>query len=451
MQIHTINPYSGELIEVFETFTDDLLIDRLSLSQKAFRHWRNRSLEDRGELFGRLASMLRARSDVYAEMITREMGKPLREARAEVIKCAWVCEYYMQNAAKYLASENIKSDASESYISYEPLGSILAIMPWNFPFWQAFRFAAPALMAGNVCLLKPAPNTTRCGLLMEELFSNAGFPEGVMQCIMADNEQIRHIIGSSFVQAVTLTGSERAGVAVASAAGAGIKKTVLELGGSDPFIVLEDADLENAAKVAVQARMQNAGQSCIAAKRFLVAAPVAERFTELVLDEMQKLVCGDPMQATTNIGPIARPDLAAKVMQQIKKSLAKGATLLYGGDMNGNICQPTLLSGVQPGMPAFDEEIFGPVMALTTFESDAEALNLANMSDFGLGASVWTNDKRRALFFVERIESGAVFVNAMVRSDPRLPFGGIKKSGYGRELAAQGIREFCNIKTAYWA
>ncbi len=451
MRFATFNPFNGRVIEEFEHHTDDHVIDLLSQSSQVFPHWRNTPLAFRGELFLKLADLLRNRTEGYAEAIVREMGKPIREARAEIGKCAWVCEYYAQNAEKFLANEPLASDASKSYLTYEPLGTVLAIMPWNFPFWQVFRFAAPALMAGNVALLKPAPNTTRCGLAIEELFRAAGFPPTVFQTLLADNDQVRHMIGSTFVQAVTLTGSERAGISVASAAGANIKKTVLELGGSDPFIVLEDADLAEAAKIAVQSRMINAGQSCIAAKRFIVSEKIVDKFVSLCKTAIERLVVGDPQDNRTEIGPLARPDLVEQLRIQVERSIRKGAQLVTGGTLEGNFYAPTLLANVKPGMPAFDQEMFGPVMAVSSFKTEEEAIELANQSDFGLGASLWTQQPEKAQKIIPQLEVGGVFVNAMVKSDPRLPFGGIKKSGYGRELSALGIREFCNIKTVYIA
>jgi succinate-semialdehyde dehydrogenase / glutarate-semialdehyde dehydrogenase len=451
MRFATINPYNGRVIEEFEHHSDDKIIGLLTQSAQSFRFWRQTPLAQRAELFLKLADLLRNRLEGYAEAIVREMGKPIREARAEITKCAWVCEYYAQNAEKFLTPEPMPSDAGRSYLAYEPLGTVLAIMPWNFPFWQTFRFAAPALMAGNVALLKPAPNTTRCGLAIEELFRAAGFPTHAFQTVLADYAQVRHLIGSDYVQAVTLTGSERAGISVASAAGANIKKTVLELGGSDPFIVLDDADLNEAVKVAVASRMVNSGQSCIAAKRFIVSDRVVDKFIAQSKMALERLVMGDPQDSRTEIGPLARPDLVEQLRIQVELSVRKGAELVTGGTIDGNFYAPTLLANVRPGMPAFDQELFGPVMAVTAFQAEEEAIELANQSDFGLAASLWSQSPDRAARLVGQIEAGAVFVNAMVKSDPRLPFGGIKKSGYGRELSAQGIREFCNLKTVYIA
>jgi succinate-semialdehyde dehydrogenase / glutarate-semialdehyde dehydrogenase len=450
MTFFTVDPFTQRPIEEFAPLTDDALIECLSRASAAFLGWRATPVERRAELCQRLADLLRSRTEGYAGQITREMGKPIREARAEIVKCAWVCDYYAQNAPKFLADVPVNADGERSWLRSEPLGTVLGIMPWNFPFWQTFRFAAPALMAGNVVLLKPAPNTTRCGLALAQLLETAGFPPGVFQTIVADNEQIRHVIGSPYVQAVTLTGSERAGVAVASTAGASLKKTVLELGGSDPFIVLADADVNRAAEVAVQARMVNAGQSCVAAKRFIVHQAVADKFLHLCQAAMERLVMGDPTLDTTDLGPLARPDLVEKIYQQVQRSLQKGATLVLGHQPSGNFYPPTLLTQVRPGMPVFDEETFGPVMAVSVVPTDEAALELANASDYGLGASLWTQDPAKAEKMAAQLAVGMVFVNAMVKSDPRLPFGGIKKSGYGRELSHHGLAEFTNLKTIFF-
>lgn len=449
MRFKTINPYNNRQVEDFETFADEKIADMLYISSQAFASWKSKTYSERAELFFKLSDILRTRQVAFADTISKEMGKPIKEAKAEVMKCAWVCDYYAQHADKFLADEEVKTDASKSLITYEPMGTILGVMPWNFPFWQVFRFAAPTIMAGNTVVLKPATNTIRTGLVIEYIFLTAGFPRGTFQTIVADNEQIRLLIGSPFIQGIALTGSEKAGMAVASAAGANIKKTVLELGGSDAFIVLEDADLVEAAQVAVQSRMVNAGQSCIAAKRFLIDASVADRFIDLARQNMAKLVMGDPLDEKTEVGPMARLDLAEKLQEQVTKSMKKGAKLVMGGEHNGCFYMPTILTEVTTEMPIFEEETFGPVMAITTFKTEKEAIMLANQTEFGLSATIFTKNINKAEQLSKQLEVGAVFVNTMAKSDPRMPFGGTKKSGYGRELYAHGIREFTNIKSVY--
>jgi succinate-semialdehyde dehydrogenase/glutarate-semialdehyde dehydrogenase len=449
MKFKTINPYNNRPIEEFDTFADEKIADMLYISSQAFATWKSKSYAERGEAFFKLSDILRTRQQAFADTISKEMGKPIKEAKSEIMKCAWVCDYYAQHADKFLIDEDIKTDASKSFISYEPMGTILGIMPWNFPFWQVFRFAAPALMAGNTVVLKPATSTIRTGLVIEYIFLTAGFPRGAFQTIIADNEQIRQIIGSPFIQGVALTGSERAGIAVASAAGTHIKKTVLELGGSDPFIVFADADLPQAARTAVQSRMINGGQSCIAAKRFLVEESVLDKFVEFAKQAMERLIVGDPLDEKTDVGPMARLDLAEKIHEQVQKSIKKGAKLIMGGEHRGSFYQPTILIGVKAGMAIFDEETFGPIMAISSFTTENEALKLANATDFGLSATVFTQDLSKAERLIKQLEVGAVYVNTLAKSDPRMPFGGTKKSGYGRELYAQGIREFTNIKTVY--
>ncbi|TAH19948.1 MAG: NAD-dependent succinate-semialdehyde dehydrogenase [Cytophagales bacterium] len=449
MKFKTINPYNNRQIEDFETFSDEKIADMLYISSQAFITWKSKTYNERAEIFFKLSDILRTRQAAFADTVSKEMGKPIKEAKAEIMKCAWVCDYYAQHADKFLADEEVKTDASKSLITYEPMGTILGVMPWNFPFWQVFRFAAPVIMAGNTVVLKPAANTIRTGLVIEYIFITAGFPRGTFQTIIADNEQIRQIIGSPFIQGVALTGSEKAGMAVASAAGANIKKTVLELGGSDAFIVLADADITEAAKVAVQSRMVNAGQSCIAAKRFLIDESVADRFIDLARQNMAKLVMGDPLDERTDVGPMARLDLAKKLQEQVTKSLKKGAKLVMGGEHNDCFYMPTILTEVTADMPIFEEETFGPVMAITTFNSEKEAVMLANQTEFGLSATIFTKNISKAEQLSKQLEVGAVFINTMAKSDPRIPFGGTKKSGYGRELYAQGIREFTNIKSVY--
>jgi succinate-semialdehyde dehydrogenase/glutarate-semialdehyde dehydrogenase len=449
MKFKTINPYNNRPIEDFDAYPDEKIADMLYISSQAFTTWKSKSFSERSDLFFKLSDILRTRQQAFADTISKEMGKPIKEARAEVLKCAWVCDYYAQHAAKFLGEEEVKTDASKSFITYEPLGTVLGIMPWNFPFWQVFRFAAPALMAGNAVVLKPAASTIRAGLVIEYIFLTAGFPRGTFQTIIADNEQIRQMIGSPFIQGVALTGSERAGIAVASAAGAHIKKTVLELGGSDPFIVFADSDVKEAAKVAVQSRMVNGGQSCIAAKRFLVEESILDSFVNFAKQNMEKYIVGDPLDEKTDVGPMARLDLAEKLHEQVLKSIKKGAKLVRGGEHRGSFYMPTILTEVSMGMPIFDEETFGPVMAISSFKTEDEAIRLANATDFGLSATVFTQDANRIERLIKSLEVGAVYVNTMAKSDPRIPFGGTKKSGYGRELYMQGIREFTNIKAVY--
>jgi succinate-semialdehyde dehydrogenase/glutarate-semialdehyde dehydrogenase len=380
-----------------------------------------------------------------------EMGKVLKESLGEIQKCADACDYFAANAESFLKDQLIKTDASKSFVAFQPLGTVVAIMPWNFPFWQVFRFAAPSLMAGNVGLLKHAANVSQCSLAIESIFLEAVFPEGAFQSLLVESENVEKIISHNGVAAVTLTGSEYAGTQVASAAGKNLKKVVLELGGSDPFIVLEDADLELAAKIATQSRMQNAGQSCIAAKRFIVVQSVKEGFTERFKKNIEALKQGDPFDSETTTGPIARIDLAVDLEKQMQTSIQRGAKLLTGGDRKDCNFQPVLLDNVKPGMPAHDEEIFGPIASVITVKNESEAIEVANTSRFGLGASVWTKDKERGERVAREIESGSVFINSLMRSDQRLPFGGVKKSGYGRELSELGIKEFVNAKTVFVA
>jgi succinate-semialdehyde dehydrogenase/glutarate-semialdehyde dehydrogenase len=400
----------------------------------------------------RLAALLRAERATYGKLMTEEMGKPIAAAEAEADKCAWVCDFFAEHAESFLAPETIATDASRSFVRFDPLGPVLAIMPWNFPFWQHFRFAAPAVMAGNVAVLKHASNVPGCALAIEDLFRQAGFPEGVMTTLLVPSQRTAELIARPEIQAVTLTGSEAAGREVAAAAGKHLKKTVLELGGSDPFLVLDDADPVAAGREAAKARTVNSGQSCIAAKRFLVEEAVADRFEAELVRAMEGFTVGDPLDRATEVGPLAREDLLGTLDDQVSRSVAAGARVATGGrrlPRKGWFYAPTVLTGVRPGTPAFDEETFGPVAAVTRVRDAAEAIELANRSRFGLGASVWTSDPARAEDLARDIEAGSVFVNGAVKSDPRLPFGGVKSSGYGRELAAFGIREFVNVKTVW--
>lgn len=447
----TINPYTNEVLENFEFYTDSEIQNLIEKAEKGYQTWRKTTFEQRANLFTRLAQLLRGNTQRLAILISKEMGKPIKEAKAEIAKCAWVCEYYAMNGAKFLANENIASDATKSYVSFEPLGCILAIMPWNFPFWQVFRFAAPAIMAGNVALLKHAPNTTRCGLEIMDLFKIAGFPTGIFTTILADNEQVTTIIENPIIKALTLTGSEKAGSSVAMTAGKNLKKIVLELGGNDAFIVFADADLEQAVEIAVKSRMLNSGQSCIAAKRFLIENRIHDIFVEKIRLRMMQLKFGNPLLEETEVGVIARKDLLEKLHHQVTTSIENGAKLMTGGYIHQNFYSPTILTQVKTGMAAFDEELFGGVFAITSFETVAEVIDLANHSKYGLAATIWTKDAAKALFIAQNIESGAVFINSLAHSDPRLPFGGIKNSGFGRELSQVGMKEFLNLKTVFIA
>ena len=398
------------------------------------------------------AQILRDKKEHYGKILTLEMGKTITQAVAEVEKCAWVCDYYADNAEKILAEEFVETDASQSYVRFDPIGVVLAVMPWNFPFWQVFRFAAPALMAGNVGILKHASNVPMSALAIEEIFTNAGFPESTFKTLLIGSSTVKDVIDNPKVKATTLTGSEPAGMQVAQMCGAKLKKTVMELGGSDPFIVLADADVDAAVKTAVSARLINNGQSCIAAKRFVVLNEIYDEFEKKFVETMNKIKIGDPMNKETELGPIAREDLLNELDEQVKQSVEKGAVILCGGKKlkgEGFYYAPTILANLKKGMPAYDDEIFGPVASLIKANDEEEAIAIANDSEFGLGASLWTRDLNKAKVLASKIESGSVFVNGMVKSDPRLPFGGIKNSGYGRELSHYGIKEFVNIKTVW--
>ena len=449
--MNAINPATEEIVATYPDHTEAQVLEVLAKAAEAGREWRKTSMEHRTKLLHKTAQELRKNLAQLARTITSEMGKPIGQAEAEVEKCAVGCEHYATHGAQYLANEVVKTDADESYIAYEPLGVVLAIMPWNFPFWQAMRFAAPTLMAGNVCVLKHAPNVPGCGLAIERVLREAGFPAGAFTTLLVDVPAVELVIRHPAVSAVTLTGSSRAGMAVAAQAGKALKKCVLELGGSDPFVVLDDADVEATAKAAVGARTLNSGQSCIAAKRF-IAVGDAGRFAGAMADVMSKLKVGDPMDRSTDVGPIARKDLLAHLEAQVERSIAAGAKPLVGGHCMGGkgfYYAPTVLADVKPGMPAFDEEIFGPVAAVVSARDVDDAIELANRTEYGLGASIWTRDVERAKRLVPWIESGSVFINGMVKSDARLPFGGVKHSGYGRELARQGMLEFVNVKTVW--
>jgi succinate-semialdehyde dehydrogenase/glutarate-semialdehyde dehydrogenase len=447
-----VNPATGEVIREYPAHDEGEVRNRLERAERAFTDWRKVPFAERARLMSRAADLLRERRDDYASLMTQEMGKPIGASESEVDKCAWVCDFYAERAEGFLASETVATDASRSLIRYDPLGPVLAIMPWNFPFWQLFRFAAPGLMAGNVGVLKHASNVPGCALAIEEVFRDAGFPEGVMTTLLVSSDKVKDLIWSPIIRAVTLTGSDRAGMEVAAEAGRCLKKTVLELGGSDPFIVLADADPAETAKQAARARTINSGQSCIAAKRFIVEEGVAADFEEEFVRAMEALQVGDPMDRATDVGPMAREDLLSDLDGQVRRTVEAGARLQTGGERlpgEGWFYAPTVLAGVKPGMPAFDEETFGPVAVVIRARDAAHAVELANRSQFGLGASLWTGDPARGEALAAEIEAGCVFVNGIVKSDPRLPFGGIKSSGYGRELSEVGIREFVNIKSVW--
>jgi len=455
MTLHTINPATGETIEEYRRMTDQEVDAVLEEVDAAQRRWGRTDLAHRAGLMKEAARLLRERKEEHATLMALEMGKPLAQGVAEAEKCAWVCDYYAQHAEGFLASETVETDARKSYVAFRPIGVVLAVMPWNFPYWQVFRFAAPTLMAGNGGVLKHASNVTGCALQIEAVFREAGFPPGIFRTILAGHDQVARAIEHPIVKAVTLTGSTEAGRSIAPRAGTRIKKSVLELGGSDPYLVLEDADLEATVSSCVVSRLINGGQSCIAAKRFLVVSEVAERFTEMFVEEMRSKRMADPMAEGTDLGPQARDDLRDELHSQVLRSLDAGARLLLGGEVPsrpGAWYPPTVLAGVTPEMPAFHEELFGPVAPIVTVADEAEAVRLANDTVFGLGAAVFTRDLERGERIArEELEAGSCFVNAFVKSDPRLPFGGIKESGYGRELALYGIREFVNVKTVYIA
>jgi succinate-semialdehyde dehydrogenase/glutarate-semialdehyde dehydrogenase len=453
--LKSINPATGNLIQEYELMSDQKITRVLERSADAFSGWHRSRFAHRAGLLKETAKILRRRLEELSGLITREMGKPVRQSRAEVEKCAWLCDYYAREGERFLRPEPVDSDARESKVTFQPLGPVLGIMPWNFPFWQVFRFAVPAVMAGNTGLLKHASNVPGCALAVEDVFEEAGFPAGVFQTLLATSGQALSALEDARIRAVSLTGSVPAGKKVAGKAGSLVKKSVMELGGSDAYLILEDADLAKTAAVCAAARLINSGQSCIAAKRFIVAGGAAERFTELLSMEMRKRKIGDPFKTHTDIGPLARDDLRRELQDQVDRSVAQGARVAYraeGIPEKGFYFPPLVLDQVAPGMPAFDEELFGPVAAVIAAGSQKQAVKLANTTSFGLGAAVFTTDLERGLHIAEHdLEAGGCFVNTHVRSDPRLPFGGIRESGYGRELGRFGIREFVNIKTVYLA
>lgn len=453
MAIATINPATGETLKTFEPLTDKEIEAKLAKSQAAFEKYRRIPFAQKAEWMNAAAEILETDKERFAKIMTEEMGKTFKSAIAEAEKSALGCRYYAQHAEKFLADIPAQTDASKSFVRYQPLGAVLAVMPWNFPFWQVFRFAAPALMAGNVAVLKHASNVPQCAIAIEEIFHKAGFPDGVFQTLLIGADKVAQIIADDRVKAATLTGSEQAGASLAANSGKQIKKTVLELGGSDPFIVLESADLEAAVTTATKARMINNGQSCIAAKRFIVAEAIADEFEQRLVEKFKELRVGDPMDPETDIGPLATPDILQDLDQQVQACIKTGAQVPIGGsplsDRPGNYYPPTIIKDIPKGAPAYNEEFFGPVALFFRVSGIDEAIELANSTPFGLGASAWTTNDSERDRLIEELEAGAVFINGLVKSDPRLPFGGIKRSGYGRELSIQGIHEFVNLKTVW--
>jgi succinate-semialdehyde dehydrogenase/glutarate-semialdehyde dehydrogenase len=452
MGIATVNPATGETLKTFVALSPQEIENRIVLGNQAFSSYRKTSFKQRSEWLYRAAAILEREQWELAKIMTLEMGKPIKAAQAEVRKCALVCRYYADNGEGFLADVPVDTDASSSFVRYQPLGIILAVMPWNFPLWQVFRFAAPALMAGNVSILKHASNVPQSALAIAAIFEEAGFPPGVFQSFLIGADQVATLINDPRIKAAALTGSEPAGESLAAAAGKQLKKMVLELGGSDPFIVLESADIELAASTAVTARLLNNGQSCIAAKRFLLQESIADQFQSLLVEKFQALKVGNPMDESVDIGPLATPGILAEIAQQVEKTVAMGGKILTGGQRlegGGNFYLPTILTDIPSDSPGYREEFFGPVALLFRVRNLDEAIFIANDTSFGLGASGWTRDAREQERLIEEIEAGSVFINGMVKSDPRLPFGGIKRSGYGRELSIQGIHEFVNLKTVW--
>ena len=452
MAIATINPATGECLKKFEPLSEQQIEEKIAAAAAAYAEYRKTPFAERARMMTRAGEILENEKKEFGRLMTMEMGKPVGAAVQEAAKCAWVCRYYAENAERFLADELVETTAARSYIRYQPLGPVLAVMPWNFPFWQVMRFAAPALMAGNVGLLKHASNVPQCALAIEDIFRRAGFPQGVFQTLLVSASQVERILDDPRVMAASLTGSEGAGIQVGVAAAKQIKKVVLELGGSDPFIVMPSADLDAAVANAVKGRVQNNGQSCIAAKRFIVAEKIGEQFERKFVAKMESLVIGDPMQENVELGPLATPDGVADLQREVEKSVEAGARLLTGGkplQRPGNFYAPTVLTNIPKDSPAYREELFGPVACLFRARDIDQAIAIANDSRFGLGASAWTNDEFERKRFVNELEAGMVFINKMVASDPRVPFGGVKQSGHGRELGVHGIREFTNIKTVW--
>lgn len=447
--INTINPFNSKILSNYQYFNTIQVSGMLGISQTNFTEWKNTNVKERVNFIKTLGFVLTKRQHLLAEMCTLEMGKPIKQAIAEVRKCGLLCDYYATHTEEFLSSKQIKSDAGESFVSYEPLGVILGVMPWNFPYWQVFRFAVPAILAGNTVVVKHASNVSGCAQLLEDIFIEAGFPKGIYQNLLISSSQVEDVINNPVIKAVSLTGSEKAGAAVASAAAKQIKKAVLELGGSNAFIVCEDANFDDAVSVAVNARMQNAGQSCIAAKRFFVHESLFEDFVKAYTIKVEALKMGDPMLDTTDMGPLARIDLAEDIEKQVNRSVAMGAKVVTGGKRNGAFYEPTVLIDVTTDMPVFNEEVFGPAVPIMPFGTFEEAVSLSNKTSFGLGVTIFTQDIDGIKSKIHLFEEGAVFINAMVKSDPALPFGGVKRSGYGRELAKNGLKEFVNVKTVY--
>lgn len=449
----SINPYNSETLEDFTETTEQELENVLKKADKTFQSWKKTSFAERAVLFKKLSIILKSKTDSLAQIMTKEMGKLFTEAKSEILKCAEACEYFAEHAEEFLKDQKVDTDGSQSFVTFQPLGTILAIMPWNFPFWQVIRFAAPTLMAGNVGVLKHASNVSRCAVEIEKLFTEAGFPEGVFSTILVKSDRIAKLISDKRIKAVTLTGSTPAGQSVAKNAGENLKKCVLELGGSDAYVVLEDADINLAIEVCSKSRMINAGQSCIAAKRFVVHEKLYNQFKEGLQEKFNALNPGDPLDHHTTLAPLARIDLRNDLHKQVKQALEKGAKLVMGGNIptgDGAFYSPTILENITPDNPAFHEEFFGPVALLFKAKNDKEALEIANNSDFGLGAAVFTKNTEQGIQIAKKeLEAGSCFVNALVKSDSRLPFGGIKTSGFGRELSVFGIKEFVNIKTVY--
>ncbi|MFW6063033.1 MAG: NAD-dependent succinate-semialdehyde dehydrogenase [Chloroflexota bacterium] len=455
MTIVAVNPATDETIREYEEHSPGEAATIVEAANTAYHSWRHTTFAERARYMHQAAQILRDRADEFARLMAEEMGKPVRDGRSEAEKCAWVCDYYADNAEAFLEREIVETDARTSFVTFQPLGVVLAVMPWNFPFWQVFRFAAPNLMAGNAGVLKHASNVPGCALAIEDIFQEAGFPQDVFRTLLVSSKQVNAIIENPHVRAVTLTGSTPAGKAVAAKAGEVLKKTVLELGGSDPYVILDDADLQHAVQTCVASRLINSGQSCIAAKRFIVTNSNRQAFEQMFVEQMQAMKMGDPLDEATDVGPQARDDLREDLHRQVQESLKEGARLLLGGEIPegaGAYYPPTVLTDVGKGMPAYDEELFGPVAAIIPVADEAQAIRVANDSSFGLGAAVFTRDLERGQYIAaEELEAGCCFVNAFVKSDPRLPFGGIKESGYGRELGVYGIKEFVNIKTVYVA
>lgn len=449
MEFKSINPFNNNTVGTYTYETDEAVLNKLQKAESAFKSWRKVPLNDRASLMVNAGNILRQNVEEYAKMITLEMGKPITESRAEIYKCATVCEYYAEKAEEFLKDEIIKTDAQQSFVRHDPIGAVFAIMPWNFPFWQVFRFAAPTLIAGNVALLKHAPNVFGCAEKITDVFKKAGFPDDVFQNLIIHHEKTESIIAHDVVKAVTLTGSERAGAAVAQISGKYIKKTLLELGGNNAFIVWDDANIDKAVATALTARMLNCGQSCIAAKRFILMENIYDEFVSKFTEGVKNLKSGNPLEETTQVGPLARKDLADQLQAQVQKTLAMGAELLLGGNQKGAYHEPTIIGNVKPGMAAFDEETFGPLAAMIKVKTVEEAFELSEQSRYGLGVSVCTTNIQKALEYTSLISDGAYFINELVKSDPRLPFGGEKRSGYGRELSKDGMLEFVNRKTVY--